>query len=94
MIRMLLALACLAVAAGIVPAAADEIDVLPADLWDSYQNTPPSKAEETDDQDADARVSASYCDAYGPGYELVPGTETCIRVGGHVQMDVYIRGRR
>jgi hypothetical protein len=93
MIRMLLALACLAVAAGIVPAVADEIDVLPADLWDSYQNTPPAKAKQADDE-ADARISASYCDAYGPDYELVPGTQTCIRVGGHVQMDVYIRGRR
>ncbi len=94
MIRMLLVLACVAASAvGIVPAAADEIDVLPADLWDSYQNTPPTGTEKADDE-ANARISAAYCDRFGVGYELVPGTQTCIKVGGHVQMDVYIRGRR
>jgi hypothetical protein len=52
--------------------------------------------EKTDPDDAEekARLSATYCDRFGPDYVLVEGTTTCIRVGGHVQMDVYIRGRQ
>ncbi|MGK9086509.1 porin [Brucella intermedia] len=38
------------------------------------------------------------CDAYGAGYFYIPGTETCLRVGGYVRYDatggdrVYARG--
>jgi hypothetical protein len=28
------------------------------------------------------------CDVYGTGYFYIPGTETCLRVGGYVRMDV------
>lgn len=52
------------------------------------------KEDDADDAEEQARLSATYCDRFGPDYVLVAGTTTCIRVGGHVQMDVYIRGRR
>jgi hypothetical protein len=38
------------------------------------------------------------CDAYGAGYFYIPGTETCLRIGGYVRADikggdnVYARG--
>ena len=28
------------------------------------------------------------CDVYGSGYFYIPGTETCLRVGGYVRMDI------
>ncbi len=28
------------------------------------------------------------CDVYGAGYFYIPGTETCLRVGGYVRMDI------
>lgn len=28
------------------------------------------------------------CDAYGAGYFYIPGTETCLRIGGYVRMDL------
>lgn len=31
---------------------------------------------------------AAICDAYGPGYRNIPGTDICLRVGGYVQLDV------
>lgn len=30
------------------------------------------------------------CDSYGPGYRAIPGTSTCIKVSGSVQMDFVI----
>jgi hypothetical protein len=33
----------------------------------------------------------AICDAYGPGYRNIPGTDICLRVGGHVQLDVVGR---
>lgn len=30
------------------------------------------------------------CDAYGAGYYFVPGTDTCLRVGGYVRFDAYV----
>src|SRR5690606_23254350 len=30
------------------------------------------------------------CDVYGAGYFYIPGTETCLRVGGYVRFDVGI----
>lgn len=32
--------------------------------------------------------SVNICEAYGPGYRNIPGTDTCLRVGGSVQLDV------
>jgi len=29
------------------------------------------------------------CDAFGVGYWYIPGTDTCLKVGGYVQMDVW-----
>jgi hypothetical protein len=31
---------------------------------------------------------ARICDAFGPGYRLVPGTTTCIKIGGYVRGSV------
>ena len=81
-----------ALAAASIPGAAEEID-LEKLLSDDWSNAAADVDGDTD-AEAEDQLSASYCDAYGPDYELVPGTTTCIRVGGHVQMDVYIRGRR
>ncbi len=47
-------------------------------------------------QAADAIVAAEpepmeyvrVCDAYGTGYFYIPGTETCLRIGGRVRFDV------
>ena len=36
----------------------------------------------------DARI----CDAYGPGYTVVPGTNTCIKINGFVRMDLNVAG--
>jgi hypothetical protein len=30
------------------------------------------------------------CDAFGVGYWYIPGTDTCLKIGGHVQLDVWI----
>ena len=29
------------------------------------------------------------CDAFGVGYWYIPGTDTCLKIGGHVQLDVW-----
>ena len=47
-------------------------------------------------QAADAIVAAEpepleyvrICDAYGAGYFYIPGTETCLKIGGRVRSDV------
>ncbi|WP_413711250.1 porin [Rhizobium sp. Rhizsp82] len=47
-------------------------------------------------QAADAIVAAEpeaveyvkVCDAYGTGYFYIPGTETCLKIGGYVRFDV------
>jgi len=31
---------------------------------------------------------AKICDVLGSGYTLIPGTTTCIKVGGYVRLDV------
>ena len=34
------------------------------------------------------------CDAYGAGFFFIPGTETCLRVGGYVRFEMqYTPGR-
>ena len=48
-------------------------------------------------QAADAIVAAEpeaveyvrVCDAYGTGYFYIPGTETCLKVGGYLRFEVY-----
>ena len=92
MIRTALAVVLLALAAMALPATAEEIDLekLLSEDWSGAA----ADVDDGADAEAEDQLSASYCDAYGPDYELVPGTTTCIKVGGHVQMDVYIRGRR
>ena len=30
------------------------------------------------------------CDAYGTGYFYIPGTETCLRIGGYVRYDISV----
>jgi opacity protein-like surface antigen len=47
-------------------------------------------------QAADAIVAAApepmdyvkVCDAFGTGYFYIPGTETCLKISGHVRMDI------
>lgn len=29
------------------------------------------------------------CDAFGTGYYYIPGTDTCLKVGGYIQMDIW-----
>jgi hypothetical protein len=29
------------------------------------------------------------CDAYGAGYHYIPGTDTCLRIGGYVQFEAF-----
>jgi hypothetical protein len=41
---------------------------------------------------ADPPADAGFCDAYGTGYQRVPGTDTCVKIGGHVQMTVESHG--
>jgi hypothetical protein len=74
-------------------AAAEEIELFPEGTFDAD----PRAAADRDDDDAEAQAlqSAAACDQYGPDYELVPGTTTCIKATGHVQVDVYVGpGRR
>src|SRR5690606_10937178 len=50
-------------------------------------------------QAADAIVYAApkpmeyvrICDVYGAGFFYIPGTETCLRIGGYVRLDIYGR---
>lgn len=89
------ALPTLVVAAVLIatPAASEEGELFPEGTFnvDPYLA---GKEEDANDAEEQARLSATYCDRFGPDYVLVEGTTTCIRVGGHVQMDVYIRGRQ
>lgn len=75
------------------PAAAEQPELFPEGTFNVDPYLAGEKAD-PDDAEEKARLSAMYCDRYGPDYVLVAGTTTCIRVDGHVQMDVYIRGRR
>ena len=34
------------------------------------------------------------CDAYGAGFYTIPGTDTCIKVGGRVRYDFAASGRK
>lgn len=38
---------------------------------------------------AEAIDYVKVCDAYGAGYYYIPGTDTCLRIGGYVQLDVW-----
>jgi hypothetical protein len=31
------------------------------------------------------------CDAFGTGYYYIPGTDTCLKIGGYIQLDVWFR---
>lgn len=35
---------------------------------------------------------AGVCDAYGTGYMFIPGTQTCLSIGGYLQFDVWLYG--
>ena len=37
---------------------------------------------------------AGPCQAYGPGFQAIPGTTSCVKVFGRVQMDATRRYRR
>jgi hypothetical protein len=36
---------------------------------------------------------ARACTLYGPAFYYIPGTDTCIRIGGHIRAEVSILGR-
>jgi len=91
--RTSLAFTLLAGLTAALPAAAEQPDLFPEGSFDVDPYLA-GKKDDADDKEEQARLSAMYCDRFGPDYVLVAGTTTCIRVGGHVQMDVYIRGRR
>ncbi|RUU14352.1 porin [Mesorhizobium sp. USDA-HM6] len=40
------------------------------------------------DAERDAAEYVKICDVYGAGYFYIPGTETCLRVGGYVRYDI------
>ncbi len=37
--------------------------------------------------------SAKICDVYGAGYFYIPGTETCLRIGGYIRYDIGVGDR-
>jgi len=41
---------------------------------------------------AEPAENVRICEAYGPGYTLVPGTNTCIKINGFVRQDLNITG--
>ncbi|WP_054313049.1 porin [Mesorhizobium sp. 1M-11] len=38
--------------------------------------------------EAEPAEPVKICDVYGPGYFYIPGTETCLRIGGYVRYDI------
>ena len=47
-----------------------------------------TRAEDQPVAEPDANVR--ICDSYGPGYVVVPGTNTCIKINGFVRQDLNI----
>jgi hypothetical protein len=92
-------IAALAILSGAVlaslagPAAAEEFELFPEGTFDADPRAAPNNDDAAEAEEQALR-SATYCDQYGPDYTLVPGTTTCIKVGGHVQVDVYMRSGR
>jgi Porin subfamily len=89
MLRLILA--SLSLLAAVAIASADEIDVLPPGVFDAPED---GAAADSDASEAQAQISATYCDRYGPGYEQVPGTTTCIKASGYFSIDLYSRSGR
>lgn len=78
-------------AAGV--ATAEEIDLFPEGTFDADPRAAASK-DDASDAEEQARLSEMFCGRYGPDYTLVAGTTTCIKVNGHVQVDVYVGTRK
>jgi hypothetical protein len=68
--------------------------ILCASLLVAVASEPVEDAKDAAETDAEARLSAMLCDRYGPGYKLVPGTTTCVKVGGYISVDAYTRFRK
>lgn len=51
---------------------------------------PPKDEATVETPDDDPR--AALCEAYGPGYRHIPGTSTCLKIGGYLSFDVYVGG--
>jgi hypothetical protein len=49
-------------------------------------------AQAADFKKAEPIAYVKICDAFGTGYWYIPGTDTCIRIQGHVLVDVNIHG--
>lgn len=75
------------------PAGAEEFELFPEGTFDADPRAA-TKTDDTADAEEQALRSATYCDQYGPDYTLVSGSTTCIKVGGHIQVDVYTRAGR
>lgn len=45
-----------------------------------------------DQPPAEPNDDVRICEAYGPGYAVVPGTTTCVRINGFVRQDLNISG--
>jgi len=42
----------------------------------------------------DPAAEDGFCEIYGTGYHRIPGTDTCVKVGGHVQATFDAGGNR
>ena len=40
------------------------------------------------------RALANPCASHGPGFQMLPGTTTCLRVSGHVRGEADLRSSR
>jgi hypothetical protein len=89
-LRLVAGMALLSSPAGL---AAEEIELFPEGTFNADPRAVASKDDATDVEEQ-AQRSALYCDQYGPDYELVAGTTTCIKATGHVQVDVYVGTRK
>lgn len=49
-----------------------------------------ARAEDQLIKDEPAEADVRICEAFGPGYQLVPGTSTCIKIQGMVRMDLQV----
>ena len=65
--------------------------ILCASFLAAAASEPAGESKDEADKEAEAQLSAMLCDRYGPDYKLVPGTTTCIKVGGYISVDIYSR---
>jgi hypothetical protein len=61
----------------------------------SLATVPPVHAEDAvvPDEFEQQQEAVGGCDAYGAGFSRLPGTNTCIRAGGHIRFERRYSGR-